>query len=100
MRDHLDDLVAGHAVLQRLSQVELELVAPVESDQTGDGDEAAVRRAEPRPPPYVVEQDIVADLCKARRDVAQGARIGVFMSAMASVLFVEERHLALRSLCD
>ena len=47
VRDHLDDLVAGHAILERLSKMELELVAAIESDQAGDGDEAAVARAEP-----------------------------------------------------
>jgi len=43
MRDHLDDLVAGDTVLKRLPEVELELVAAIESNQTGDGDKAASR---------------------------------------------------------
>src|ERR1700733_2008993 len=73
MGDHLDDLVAGDAVLERLREVELELVAPIESDQTGDGDEAAVVGAQSGAPPNVIEQDSVADLREVWRDVAPGS---------------------------
>ena len=89
MRDRFDDLVAGHAVLERLPKVELELVAPIESDQTGDGDEAAVARAQPGRRQTSSNRTVL--LISVRRGAMspQGARIGVFTSAMASFLFVE-----------
>jgi hypothetical protein len=43
VRNHFDDLVTGDAVLKRCPKMELELVAPIESNQTGDGDKAASR---------------------------------------------------------
>jgi hypothetical protein len=41
VRNHIDDLVPVYTVLKRLPQVELELVALIESDEARDGDEAA-----------------------------------------------------------
>src|ERR1700684_243713 len=73
MRDRFDDLVSGHAIFKRLREVELELVAPLESDEAGDGDETAVAGAQSWAPPNVVEQDLVADLREMRRDVAPGS---------------------------
>src|SRR5580704_18335506 len=61
MRDRFDDLISGHTVLKRLPEVELELVAPIESDQTGDGDEAAVAGAQSGAPPNVHETDNVSE---------------------------------------
>jgi hypothetical protein len=39
MRDRLDDLVAGDAVLQRLPEVERKFVLAIACDQAGDRDE-------------------------------------------------------------
>jgi hypothetical protein len=82
VRDHLDDLVAGHTVLERLPKMERKLVAPIESDEAGDGYEAAVARAKPLPPPHVVEQDGVADLREAQR---LGAAISRFATAHSTL---------------
>src|SRR5690242_18217162 len=44
--DHLDDLVASDAVFERLPQVKRQLVLAIARDQGGDGDQAAIARAE------------------------------------------------------
>src|ERR1700722_6307055 len=100
MRDRFDDLIAGHTVLERLPEVELELVAPIESDQTGDGDEAAVAGAQSGAPPNVIEQDSVADLCEARGDVAPGCAHRGLPVHHRVIPFRGEPHLAFPRLYD
>jgi hypothetical protein len=81
-------MISGDAVLERLPQVEIELVAPIERDETGDGDEAAV--AGPSPVGATSSKRtvlLISVRCGAMSP--QGARMGIFMSDMVSFLFVE-----------
>ena len=56
--DGLDDLVAGDAILERLLQVERQLVGPIERDQACDRDQAAVARRQAGALPDIAEQNL------------------------------------------
>jgi hypothetical protein len=85
VRNHLDDLLASHTILERLPQVEFELVAPIESDQAGDGDETAVARAEAWAPPHIVEQAVSVIFVRRGAMSVHGVRIGAFSFVTASI---------------
>ena len=88
MRDHFDDLVAGHAVLERLPKMERKLVAPIESDEACDG-KMRLRSRELSPGRRHTSSNRTVSLISVRRGAMSphGARIGVLSFAMASFLF-------------
>ena len=70
LRDRLDELDLGHAVLPRQCEMGAKLVGTVQRDQGADGDEAAIALGETRPLPDVAEQHVVGEFRHLRRDVA------------------------------
>src|SRR5215469_14900204 len=71
MSNRFDDLVPCHAVLQRLLEVERQLVRPVKRNETGDSNEAAVTGFQARSFPHVAEQNLVCILRQRGCDVAK-----------------------------
>jgi hypothetical protein len=86
VRDHLDDLVAGHAILERLPKMERKLVAPRAIRL------ATVMRLRSRglsPGRRHTSSNRTLSLISVRRGAMSphGARIGVLSFAMASFPF-------------
>src|SRR5579883_251675 len=84
--NRFDNLVARHAVLQRLLQVERQLVRAVQRNQACDGDEASVAGFQARSLPDIPEQDIVRVLRQRGCDVAKCFTSIVWHSCYSFVL--------------
>src|SRR5271165_218735 len=70
MRDHFDQLIAGDAVRERTPDMARQFIGPVERNQAGNGDQAAVTLGEARPLPDLAKQYPVAEIGERRSDVA------------------------------
>src|SRR5271165_6220343 len=70
VRDHFDQLIAGDAVRERASDMARQFIGPVERNQAGNRDQAAVALGEAWPLPDLAEQYPVAEIGERRRDVA------------------------------
>src|SRR5439155_7981048 len=66
VRDELDDLLLGHAVLDGAREMEAHLLGLAGGDERRAGDEAPVALRELRPLPDVSEQHLVGDLAEPR----------------------------------
>ena len=71
MGNHLDDLVSTDTVLYRFPKVERKLVRPIERDQAGDRDQAAVALAQAERRETSPTHKVLISR-KSRRDVAPG----------------------------
>ena len=61
------DLSTGQTALEPTAQVRHELVVVTHRGECSNGDQAAVSLREIRPPPQVVEHDVVGELHEFRR---------------------------------
>src|SRR5271165_4982020 len=59
---HLDDLVLGHAVVQRPLQVTRQLLGAIGRHQCRDGDQAAVTLGQAGPLPDIAEQHLFGEV--------------------------------------
>lgn len=74
MGDHLDDLVSADAVLDRFPKVEGKLVRPIERDQAGDRDQAAVALAQALAAPDLADRTVSVISASRGAMSPQGAR--------------------------
>ncbi|SFT96679.1 hypothetical protein SAMN04487915_106181 [Arthrobacter sp. ov118] len=73
MRDRLDELLFGGAVLLGEVEVEVQLLGVAAGKERGDGDDASVALGELGPLPHLVEEDTVGVVDQAWREVSEGA---------------------------
>ncbi len=67
----LGQLLTRHAVALRQLKVKRQLFHAVEGHQRGDGNQAALARAQRRPLPNIVKQDAVAELRQLGGNIAE-----------------------------